>query len=64
MISDQLAKTPYILGDRFTAADILIGSGVQFFKGTLFPARKHYDDYLARVTARPAYIRAQARDNG
>jgi glutathione S-transferase len=64
IISDQLAKTPYILGDNFSAADILIGSGVQFFKGSLFPARKHYDDYLARLTSRPAYIRAQARDNG
>jgi len=63
-ISAQLEKTPYICGDGFTAADILIGSGVQFFKGTLFPQRKHYDDYLARLTSRPAYIRAQARDNG
>ncbi|HXC53707.1 MAG TPA: glutathione S-transferase family protein [Rhizomicrobium sp.] len=64
IISAQLEKTPYILGDTFSAADILIGSGVQFFKGTLFPQRKHYDDYLARLAARPAYIRAQARDNG
>jgi len=64
VISAQLAKTPHICGDAFTAADILIGSGVQFFKGTLFPQRKHYDDYLARLTSRPAYIRAQARDNG
>lgn len=63
-ISSQLEKTPYICGDTFTAADILIGSGVQFFKGTLFPARKHYDDYIARLTSRPAYARGQARDNG
>jgi glutathione S-transferase len=64
VISAQLEKTPYVCGDVFTAADILIGSGVQFFKGTLFPQRKHYDDYLARLTSRPAYIRAQTRDNG
>ena len=63
-ISRQLEKTPYICGDSFTAADILIGSGVQFFKGTLFPDRKHYDDYVAWLTSRPAYIRGQARDNG
>ena len=63
-VSRQLEKTPYICGDTFTAADILIGSGVQFFKGTLFPARKHYDDYIARLTSRPAYARGQARDNG
>jgi glutathione S-transferase len=63
-ISSQLEKTPYICGDSFTAADILIGSGVQFFKGSLFPARKHYDDYIARLTSRPAYARGQAKDNG
>jgi glutathione S-transferase len=64
VISTQLEKTPYILGDEFSAADILFGSAILFFKGTLFPARKHYDDYAARLTARPAFIRSQARDNG
>ena len=64
MISDQLEKTPYLLGDEFSAADILYGSAILYFKGTLFPARKHYDDYVARLTARPAYARAQAKDNG
>lgn len=64
VLSGQIAKTPYILGDDFSAADILICSMLAFFKGTLFPARKHYDDYVARLISRPAYIRAQARDNG
>lgn len=64
IVSKQLEATPYLLGDAFSAADILIGSALQFFKGTLFPDRKHYNDYLARITSRPAYARAQARDNG
>ncbi|MEI9888505.1 MAG: glutathione S-transferase family protein [Rhizomicrobium sp.] len=64
LVSAQLQATPYLLGDEFSAADILYGTALQYFKGTLFPARKHYDDYLARITSRPAYIRAQARDNG
>jgi glutathione S-transferase len=64
IISDQIAATPYMLGDTFSAADILITSALQFFKGTLFPDRKHYDDYVARTTARPAHARALARDNG
>ena len=64
VISEQLARTPYILGDAFSAADILYGTAIQYFKGTLFPARAHYDDYVARLTARPAYARAQAKDNG
>jgi|SRR5579871_451594 len=64
IISKQLETTPYIVGDSFTAADVLYGSFLQFFKGSLFPARKHYDDYLARLSSRPAYVRAQARENG
>ncbi len=64
VISAQLEKTPYLLGDAFSAADIVLCSGLQYFKGTLFPARKHYDDYVARLTARPAFARAQAKDNG
>ena len=64
LISAQLEQAPYMLGDTFSAADIMYGSTIAFFKGNLFPARKHYDDYLARLNARPAYIRAQAKDNG
>jgi glutathione S-transferase len=64
MISEQLAKTPYMLGNDFSAADILYGTTVQFFKGNLFPDRPIYDDYLKRITARPAFARAMARDNG
>ena len=64
IISRQLESAPYMLGDTFSAADILYGSAVMFFKGTLFPARRHYDDYMARLSARPAWQRAQARDNG
>lgn len=64
VISNQLESTPFMLGDTFSAADILYGSAVQFFKGTLFPARKHYDDYLARLSSRPAYQRSQKRDDG
>lgn len=64
VISAQLAKAPYMLGDEFSAADIIYGSAVQFFKGSLFPNRPHYDAYLERLSARPAYQRAQAKDNG
>ena len=38
--------------------------GLPVLQGQLFPARKCYDDYVARLTARPAYIRAIAKDNG
>ena len=61
---DQLSKTPYLLCDDFSAVDILYGTTIQFFKGGLFPDRPVYDDYLKRITARPAYARSMAKDNG
>lgn len=64
VIADQLTKTPYLLGDDFSAVDILYGTTIQFFKGGLFPDRPVYDDYLKRITARPAYARSMAKDNG
>lgn len=64
VISKQLEATPYLLGDKFCAADILFGSAVMYFKGSLFPQKKHYDDYVARLAARPAFQRSQAKDNG
>ena len=64
VISKQLESTPYLLGDKFCAADILFGSAVMYFKGSLFPEKKHYDAYVARLTARPAFQRSQAKDNG
>jgi glutathione S-transferase len=63
-IALALEAGPYILGEKFSAADVLYCSTCQFFKGNLFPARKCYDDYVARLTERPAYIRALAKDNG
>jgi glutathione S-transferase len=63
-IAAAIEAGPYILGEKFSAADVLYGSVCQFFKGNLFPARKCYDDYLERLTARPAYVRALAKDNG
>lgn len=63
-----LAKTleaqPYVTGGEFTAADILVAAYVRFFKGTLLPDRACYNDYIARLEKRPAFARAQAKDNG
>ena len=54
----------YIAGDRFTAADVYVGSqvawGTQF--GTL-PKRDAFAGYVERLTARDAYKRANEIDN-
>ena len=55
---------PYIAGDRFTAADVYVGSqviwGLQF--GTL-PVRDGFKAYADRLTTRDAYRRAGAIDD-
>jgi glutathione S-transferase len=56
-----LSKGPWILGENFSAADIVIGSGLNFavrlFK--MIPARPSFDAYIARCMARPAFQRAE-----
>jgi glutathione S-transferase len=56
-----LEKGPWILGDAFSAADIMIGSGLNFavrlFK--MVPPRPAFDRYLDRCVARPAFQRAE-----
>jgi glutathione S-transferase len=54
-----LAAGPYLLGESVSAADILFVSLLQFGRA-LMPEGKVYDDYLARMTARPALARAMA----
>ena len=55
---------PYILGDRFSAADVYVGSqigwGLMF--GTI-DARPAFSDYFARLQTRPAAIRARELDD-
>lgn len=58
-----LRPGPFLLGSRFTAADVLMGSGVTWT--TMFgllPKLPEFDAYIAAVTARPANQRATAAD--
>jgi glutathione S-transferase len=59
----QLAKGPYLLGERFTAADLLWGSGLSWttmFK--LVPELPEIKAYIERHSRRPSLQRAQAKD--
>ncbi len=54
---------PWLLGQQFTAADVVIGAGLRW--GTLFrtiPERADLAPYLARLAARPALQRQMALD--
>ena len=64
-VNATLEKGPYILGDSFSAADILIATTFKMFMGSpLLEKTALLETYVNRVTGRPAYARAQARENG
>jgi glutathione S-transferase len=64
---DAVAKAvepgPYLLGEQFSAADVVIGSTLRW--GMLFkivPERAEFLAYTGRLTERPAFKRAQQKD--
>jgi glutathione S-transferase len=63
VLAQAVSGGPYLMGEQFTAADVVIGSGLRW--GTLFklmPERPEFNAYIARLTARPALQRADAAD--
>lgn len=63
VLNAHLAKNKYFLGDEFSAADIMLGGGLNFmimFKMTAeTPVLK---DYCARITDRPAFRKMMQMD--
>jgi glutathione S-transferase len=65
LVNATLEKSPYILGDKFSAVDILIGTTFKMFMGSpLLEKTELLDGYVNRILARPAYAPAQQRENG
>ena len=61
MVDDQLAKGRYLLGDKFTAADVLWGTALTWTTGfKLVPETPAIKAYLARVSKRPALAKHSA----
>ena len=60
-VSSALKQGPYLLGDQFGAADILM-SGPFEWDREFAPANVEIEEWLARITARPAARRAAGRD--
>ncbi|MDJ0514061.1 MAG: glutathione S-transferase family protein [Methyloceanibacter sp.] len=63
VVAQGVATGPYLLGERFTAADVVVGSTLRFgivFK--LLPEVPEVMDYIERLQARPAMQRTLALD--
>ena len=60
---DVLAVGPYILGERFSAADVLWGTALTWItKFQLVPELPEIMGYIARVNARPSVAKVRALD--
>ena len=62
VVDRALVGKPYILGHRFGAADIMMGSGLIWARGMhLIPGERGQTlEYVARLVQRPAFQRASA----
>jgi len=63
VIAKAVEKGRWLMGEQFTAADVVIGSQIRW--GMIFkmlPERKEFSDYAARIAARPAAQRAAEKD--
>ena len=58
-VDGELAKTPWLAGENFTAADIQMSFPIEAFESRVgLGGRKNLARYLAAIRARPAYQKA------
>jgi len=63
VVAKAVAKGPYLMGEHFTAADIVVGSTLRWgMMFDLLPKRQEFVDYVARLEQRPALQRATEAD--
>jgi glutathione S-transferase len=63
-LETAVSEADYLAGDNFTAADLYVGSHLNF--GMMFGTidkRPAFERYVGRITARPAFARATQLDN-
>jgi glutathione S-transferase len=63
-LEGALSRAEYLVGDRFTAADLYVGSLLGFYMmfGTI-EKRPAFERYWQQISARPACARAKALDD-
>jgi glutathione S-transferase len=58
-----LEQGPWLLGERFTAADVLWGANLGFLTSfKMLPENEVLSAYIGRFNARPAIVAAKAGD--
>lgn len=57
-LKERLSRTPYICGDEFSGADILIGYNVTWARGYGLCQDDTFRQYMSRLSKRPAFRRA------
>jgi glutathione S-transferase len=63
VVADAVRGRPYIVGDTFTAADVVIGSQLGWGQSFgVIPKREEFNSYLAGLQARSAYKRGVELD--
>jgi len=62
-VDELLSNHDYVCGDRFTAADVYVGSQIMFpLQFKMLPEKDSFLRYRDRLSARPAYQRANEID--
>lgn len=65
VFDEALEGKQWILGDRFTAADVMLGSSAVFMRMfEMLPETKNIGDYADRCLARPAFQKANEIGSG
>jgi glutathione S-transferase len=62
-LDQRLAKSPYLAGDEFTCADVMVMfdlSSLPLFGGRAIDDLPNAVAYVKRIAARPAYIKAMS----
>ncbi|WP_175365238.1 hypothetical protein [Marinomonas spartinae] len=62
-VFDQIAKGPYLLGEKLYAVDILWGISLKWCRMFgLITTNPVVDAYIERITSRPAFISVEQQD--
>ena len=63
-LKERLGRTPYICGESFSGADIVIGHNVTWARGYQLCQDEIFREYLSRLSKRSAFVKAfaDARD--